>query len=83
MPPLLVVWGGQCDGIPSLAFNSSLHAGWPPELELSTSETPLSAGLGGREPETERNSFFLELLCVLKVYLVNMKEYVFEIRDDV
>lgn len=36
-------------GNPNLAFNSSLH-GCPPELELSTSETPLSAGLGGNEP---------------------------------
>lgn len=38
-----------CGGILKRAFNSSLH-GCPPELELSTSETPLSAGLGGNEP---------------------------------
>lgn len=39
----------QCGGKPRRALSSSLH-GWPPELELSTSETPLSAGLGGNEP---------------------------------
>lgn len=33
----------------SLAFSSSVDV-WPLE-ELSTSETPESAGLGGREPE--------------------------------
>lgn len=37
-------------GIPRRAFSSSLQAGCPPLLELSTSETPLSAGLGGSEP---------------------------------
>lgn len=42
--PLLV------SGIPSRALSSSLQAGCPPLLELSTSETPLSAGLGGSEP---------------------------------
>ena len=37
--------------MPSLAFSSSLQMGWPPPLlELSTSETPLSAGLGGNDP---------------------------------
>lgn len=46
--------GGQCGGILRRAFSSSLHAGCPPELELSTSDTPLSAGLGGNEPERER-----------------------------
>lgn len=39
----------QCGGKPRRALSSSLQ-GWPPELELSTSETPLSAGLGGNEP---------------------------------
>lgn len=42
-PPLL-------SGIPRRALSSSLQAGCPPLLELSTSETPLSAGLGGSEP---------------------------------
>lgn len=43
-PPPLV------SGIPRRALSSSLQAGCPPLLELSTSETPLSAGLGGSEP---------------------------------
>lgn len=50
-PPPTVV---ACGGILRRAFNSSLHAGWPPELELSTSDTPLSAGLGGNEPLTKK-----------------------------
>lgn len=47
-----------CGGILKRAFNSSLH-GCPPELELSTSDTPLSAGLGGNEPlmRKEKNGF--------------------------
>lgn len=42
----------QCGGKPRRALSSSLH-GWPPELELSTSDTPLSAGLGGNEPRVQ------------------------------
>lgn len=44
------VCGATCGCKPNRAFSSSLH-GCPPELELSTSETPLSAGLGGRDPK--------------------------------
>jgi hypothetical protein len=38
---------------PRRALISSLHIGWPlpPLLELSTSDTPESAGDGGNEPE--------------------------------
>lgn len=35
---------------PRRVFSSSLQVGWPPLLEESTSETPLSAGEGGKEP---------------------------------
>lgn len=47
--------GATCGCKPNLAFSSSLH-GWPPELELSTSDTPLSAGLGGRDPECNKKN---------------------------
>lgn len=40
---------------PRRVFSSSLHVGWPPLLEESTSETPLSAGEGGSEPGKEFN----------------------------
>ena len=52
--------------IPSLAFNSSLHIGWPPPLlELSTSDTPLSAGLGGNEPEMKKSR--INKMCFLLI----------------
>lgn len=38
---------------PRRVFSSSLHVGWPPLLDESTSETPLSAGEGGNEPGRE------------------------------
>lgn len=39
---------------PRRALISSLQIGWPlPLLELSTSETPESAGDGGKEPVNE------------------------------
>ena len=50
-------------GMPNLAFNSSLHAGWPALLELSTSLTPLSAGLGGNEPR--KNDKIRLIVCNL------------------
>ena len=41
--------------IPRRALSSSLQIGCPPPLlELSTSDTPLSAGLGGNEPGIEQ-----------------------------
>lgn len=44
-------------GIPRRALTSSLQIGWPfPLLELSTSETPESAGDGGNEPEKKREN---------------------------
>lgn len=48
--PVLLALPLLLSGIPSRALSSSLQAGCPPLLELSTSETPLSAGLGGSEP---------------------------------
>lgn len=64
--PALLCWWGSCPLVlavlvvvllladapvrPSRVFSSSLQVGWPPLLEESTSETPLSAGEGGSEP---------------------------------
>jgi hypothetical protein len=50
---------------PKRAFISSLQIGWPlPLLELSTSDTPLSAGDGGNEPGKENgNSLAIDWEC--------------------
>lgn len=57
---------------PSRVLSSSLQVGWPPLLEESTSETPLSAGEGGREPGMKgqkRRRSPIKVICQSKCIL--------------